>query len=202
MRLRTDLVLIAGAVLLLVVGFVVSRQASFAKTYVQDRMLEQKITFATAERLTDEEKNWKPGSKCLVEYAGQPLVTGKQAECYANFFIAMHMSASATKAGYPGATFASLGAEQFGLRAEIADAKTKEDDAKAADAQKRLDAVTTLRDTFFRGDMLRSALLTVFGFNVLGTMAENVAKVSYAGAALFVLLAAFAFMRGRAPRSR
>ncbi len=199
MRLRTDLVMLAGAVLLLVVGLVMSGQAAFASTYVRDQLSAQKIAFPAAEKITDAEKNWKPGSACLVEFAGQTLTTGRQAECYANYFIAEHMAASATNAGFAGETYGSISTPQAALRAEIAAAKEKKDDAAAAAAQKKLDAATALRETFFKGEMLRSALLTVYGFSVLGAVAETAANVSYAGAALFVLIAAFAFMRGRVP---
>lgn len=199
MKLRTDLVLLAGAVLLLVVGLVMSGQAAFATSYVRDQLAEQKIALPAADKITDAERNWKPGSKCLVEFAGQPVVTGKQAECYANYFIAEHMAASAKNAGFPGETYASISTPQAALRAEIAAAKEKKDDAAAAAAQKKLDAATSLRDSFFRGEMLRSALLTVYGFSVLGSVAETAANVSYAGAALFVVLAALAFLRARVP---
>lgn len=199
MKLRTDLVLLAAAVVLLVVGLVVSAQAAFATSYVHDQLAEQKITFAPAANLTDSEKNWKPGSQCLVEYAGQPLVTGKQAECYANYFIAEHMAASAKAQGYEGETYASIGTAQSALRTEVANAKAANDTAKADEANKKLTAVTALRDTFFKGEMLRSALLTTYGFSVIGAAAETAANVSYGAAALFVVLAAIAFLRARVP---
>jgi hypothetical protein len=199
MRLRTDLVLMAGAVLLLVIGLAMSGQAVFASTYVRDQLSAQRIALPAAEKITDAERNWKPGSACLVEFAGQPVTNGRQAECYANYFIAEHMAASATKAGFAGETYASISTPQAALRAEIAAAKEKKDDATAAAAQKKLDGATALRETFFKGEMLRSALLTVYGFSVLGSVAETAATVSYAGAAFFVLIAALAFLRGRVP---
>jgi hypothetical protein len=36
-------------------------------------------------------------SPCVVKYAGQALTTGKQAECYANEFIALQSSLPVTK---------------------------------------------------------------------------------------------------------
>lgn len=50
------------AILLLVLGFVLADQASFAEDYVKEQLSEQRITFAEADKLTDEEKNWKEGS--------------------------------------------------------------------------------------------------------------------------------------------
>ncbi len=199
MRLRTDLVLLALAVVFAGVGVFLSSQASFAANYVRDQLAAEKIAFSPADKLTAEEKNWKPGSSCLVDYAGQELVTGPQAECYANYFINVHMAESATNVGYPGATYATLGSAQSDLRAQIATAQKNNDATAAAAAQKKLDAVTATRESLFKGDMLRSALLTVYGFSVLGSVAGTAATLAYAGAALFVAIAAYAFLRGRAP---
>src|SRR5678816_1058238 len=106
---------VALAALLLVLGLVMTSNANFAKDYVKEQLGEQKITFKTAETLTAEEKE----SACLVKYAGQPLLTGKQAECYANDFIGLHLRAT------PDAkTYAELGDVQTGLRAQIAAATT------------------------------------------------------------------------------
>ena len=77
--------------------------ANFANTYVTDQLSQQNITFKAADTLTDEEK----GKPCLVEYAGQQLTTGKQAECYANNFIGLHLESTAG-----GKTYAELGAPQ------------------------------------------------------------------------------------------
>ena len=69
---------------------------------------------------------------CLVNYAGQPLTTGKQAECYANNFIGLHLEGIAG-----GKTYAELGDVQTQLRAQIADAQ-KTNAANLADLQKQL----------------------------------------------------------------
>lgn len=199
MRLRTDLVLLAVAVVLAGVGLFMSSQAAFAETYVRDQLVAEKITFSPADKLTAEEKTWKPASSCLVEFAGQQLATGKQAECYANYYINLHMSESTAAIGYPGQTYGSIGSVQTQLKADIAAAQKSNDTTAAAAAQKKLDAVNGVRDTLFKGDMLRSALLTVYGFSVLGQVAGTAASLSYAGAAVLVVLAAFAFMRGRVP---
>ena len=79
------------AALLAVLGLVMSRNASFSKDYVTDQLQQQKITFKAAEALTDEER----AVPCLVENAGKALVTGKQAECYANNFIGLHVKNTA-----------------------------------------------------------------------------------------------------------
>lgn len=103
------------AALLLIAGLVLTSNANFATTYVADQLAQQHITFKTADTLTAEEKQ----APCLVEYAGQKLTTGKQAECYANNFIGLHLKSTAN-----GQTYADLGtppkraAHQAGRRAE------------------------------------------------------------------------------------
>ena len=118
---------LAIAALLVIAGVVLSANASFANTYVHDQLSQQNITFKTADTLTDEEK----AQACLVTYAGQKLTTGKQAECYANNFIGLHLEGIAG-----GKTYADLGEPQTALRTQLADAQkaTPVDQAKVDDA--------------------------------------------------------------------
>jgi hypothetical protein len=176
-------------ILLLVLGFVLADQADFAHSYVKDQLSQQKITFTAADKLSDEEKNWQPGSACLTEYAGQLMTTGKMAECYANFYIALHLETAATTAGFPGETYATLGAIRTNLSAEVAADKAKGDTAAAADAQKKLDSATSLRTTAQTGETLRGLLLTSYGFSVFGEKAELAGNVCFAIGALLLLLA-------------
>ncbi len=93
MKRRTlDLIFSVGgltvAVLALVLGLVLQSQANFAKTYVADQLSAQSITFTPEENLTEEEAQ----ADCLIEYAGEQLTTGKQAECYANEYIGLHLT--------------------------------------------------------------------------------------------------------------
>src|SRR5437899_7914237 len=83
---------VALAALLLVLAFVMTSNARFSHNYVRDQLRQEKIVFKTADKLTDEERK----ASCLVKYAGQQLVTGAQAECYANRFIGLHVSTIAS----------------------------------------------------------------------------------------------------------
>jgi hypothetical protein len=171
------------ALLLLVAGLVLTSNATFAKTYVHDQMAQQKITFKTVDKLTEEEKQ-QPG---LIKYAGQQLLTGKQSEVYANQFIALHL-----KAATGGLSYAELGVP-------AADAKAKLDAAKAAgttdtaDLEKAVATANTTRETAFKGETLRGLLLTSFGFSELGRKAEQFSIVAYLGAALLLLLSLAGF---------
>lgn len=199
MKRRTlDIVFSAGGVLvaalLVVLGFAIYSQYTFATNYVKEELGSQKITFAAADKLTEEEKTWKPGSACLVTYAGQVVETGPQAECYAKFYIRKHMETSAKNAGFPGATYATLGTIRTDLSAQVAAAKAKGDTAAAADAQKKLDAATSLRTTMQTGETLSGLLLTVYGFSSIGAIAGLAAYVIFGLAGLMVVLSIAGFL--------
>ncbi|MEA2974019.1 MAG: hypothetical protein QOG82_2477 [Actinomycetota bacterium] len=179
--------------LLLVMGIVMSSNANFSDDYVTDQLTQQKITFKAAATLTDEEK----ASPCLVEFAGQPLTTGKQAECYANEFIGLHVKTSAG-----GKTYAELGDVQSGIRTQIAAAQTANDPG-LADLQKQLADTTSQRESVFKGETLRGILLTSYGFSVLGSKAGQAATVVYLGAGLMLLLSLAGFAHAFAtPKSQ
>ena len=184
---------VAIAGLLLILGLVMTSNANFAKDYVKEQLGEQKITFKSAEALTAEEKQ----SACLVKYAGQPLLTGKQAECYANEFIGLHVKSTAG-----GLTYAELGNAQTALRAKITAAQAANDPALAT-LQKQLTDMTAQRETLFKGETLRGLLLTSFGFSVFGVKGAQVANVAYIAAALLMLLSLAGFVHAyKTPKDR
>ena len=218
MKRRTLDIIFAGggalvAILLLVLGFVLGDQAAFADDYVTEQLSEQKITFATIEELEKDEATpantaniakiteWKAGSVCLEEYAGELMTKGKMAECYGNFYIGMHMARSAANMAaqynnpaFNGATYATLGTLRTQLTADIAAAKTANDTAKAEALQKQLDSATSLRSTMQTGETLRGLLLTSYGFSIFGEKAALAAMVCYIIGGLLVLLAVAGFV--------
>lgn len=188
MRRRTlDLVFSAGGVgvaaLMLVLAIVLASNASFARTYVADQLGEQNITFKPAEALTPEEAE----SACLVEYAGQPMTTGKQAECYANDFIGLHLKSTAG-----GATYAELGTPERELREQVASAEQANDPSLPA-LQAQLAEISRSRDTVFKGETLRGLLLTTYGFSIFGDKAGQAADVLFVLAGLMGLLSIAGF---------
>lgn len=190
MKRRTlDILFSAGGLvlagLLVVLGMVLVSNANFANNYVKDQLTQQNITFKTASTLTAEEKE----QACVVKYAGQKLTTGKQAECYANNFIGLHLKSTAN-----GATYAELGVPQSELRTKLADAKKNNDTALVADLQKQLDTVTASRETVFKGETLRGLLLTSYGFSEFGRKADQAATIAFLAAALMALLSIAGFI--------
>src|SRR5262245_6013369 len=205
--------------LLLAAGLVLTGNANFAANYVHDQMAEQNIKFKTVDALTADEK--KIG--CLTTYAGQQLLTGKQAECQAKL-IGLHMSnlgKGTYGEKYTGLSYAELGTAQAPLRTAVADAnkalaaanekvtvaKATHDPAQpalvaaAAAAQTKADAaakeladVTAQRETVFKGESLRGVLLTAYGFGELGAKAGQAALVAYLAAVLMLVLSIFGFI--------
>lgn len=135
---------------------------NFVHSQVHDQLAAEKISFppAGSEAITslpaaDQAK--------VSQYAGQPLLTGAQAEVFADHFIAVHLQ----KAG-GGQTYAELSAASM---------------ANPTD-QKLAGQVQTV----FRGETLRGLLLNAYAFDTMA-MVANVAGVValIAGAVLFVL---------------
>jgi hypothetical protein len=186
-RKTLDLLFSAGglalALLLLILGVVMTSNANFSKNYVRDQLSEQHITFKPIDALTEEEQQ----SECLVANAGETLTTGKQAECYANDFIGLHVKAIAA-----GQTYADLGVPQSALKDQVAAAEAANDPA-LADLQTQLATITGQRDSLFKGEALRGLLLTSYGFSVFGVKGGQVATVAYIVAALLALLSLAGF---------
>lgn len=179
--------------LLLAAGLVLTSNANFANNYVRSQLSQQNITFKTANTLTEEEKK----SACLVQYAGQKLTTGKQAECYANEFIGLHLKSIAN-----GQTYADLGEPQSKLRTQVTQAQ-QTNDPNLPNLQKQLADVSSQRDTVFKGETLRGLLLTSYGFSEFGAKAAQAATVAYLAAALMALLAAAGFVHAfMTPKSK
>jgi hypothetical protein len=184
---------LALAILLFILGLVLQNQADFAKDYVKDQLTEQKITFTPADKLAAEEKK----ADCLVENGGKPLTSGKQAECYANRYIALHLSET-----NDGKTYAETSGEARALRSE-ADAAVESDPGAPATValETRAEELDGKVQTLFRGETLRGLLLTSYGFSIFGERAGQAALVSFA-AALVLLLASIAGFVHAATTSR
>ena len=171
---------LALAVLLIVLGLVLKNQADFAKDYVHDQMAQQAITFTPEQGLSPDEKK----ATCLVSNAGKDLLTGKQAECYANEYIARHL-----REVNDGKTYSQTSNENRELGGKL-EAAMKADPESAAtkELQTQVDTVDAKVQTLFRGETLRGLLLTSYGFSIFGERAMQAAMVAFLAG--FVLLVA------------
>lgn len=181
-RRTIDTILIAsGAVLtvaLLVAGSLLTWGASFAADYVDDELSSQNISFPPAAALQEQ------GRSDLVEFAGQGVNTGPEAEAYASF-IDGHLQEIGG-----GATYADLGTPEreakAAVEAAIADGA---DEATIAELEGEAAAITGQRDTLFKGETLRGLLLTAFAWSTVGQIAGYAAIGAFvAGGVMMVLV--------------
>lgn len=199
MKRRTlDIVFSFGAVLLagllLTVGVVLTGNANFSKDYVKEQLTQQELTFKTADKLTPAERSFTEArTACLFTFAGQRVTTGKQAECWANEYILGHLRDPNRIEHSDGLSYSKLGTVQADLRAKITAAQASGDPTLKTLEQQLAD-VTTARETVFKGEMLRGALLTSYGFSVLGEKADQGARVAYMAAAVLALVAIAGFV--------
>jgi hypothetical protein len=152
------------AVILLAAGGLLTWAHSFIDNQVATQLSAQKIFFppkgpATASPLI---------GPYLDQYAGQQLLTGQQAEVWADHFIAVHL----IKIG-GGQTYAQLSAK-----------------AQAAPTDTKLAATV---DTVFKGETLRGLLLNAYAFGTIGTIAGIAAIGAFIAAIVMLILSALGF---------
>jgi len=172
------------AVLVLMLGVVLRSNAVFAKDYVHDQLVQQRITFTPAENLSPEEQQ----SAGLVRYAGQPLVTGPQAQVYANDYIALHLAEV-----NEGKTYSETSGAARAARAAATEA-TDTGASNAADLGQEATVLEGKVQTLFRGETLRGLLLTAYGFSVFGEKAMLAAWVCFIAGFVLLLAAAAGFV--------
>jgi len=185
MKRRTlDLIFATGGLvtagLMLVLGLVLQNQADFADSYVHDQLAAQKIVFTPTKALGPDTQ-----AACLKANAGQALTSGKQAECYANNYIRVHLTDV-----NQGKTYAETSGAQRAVESQLT-ALSDQTGAPAEQLRAQNDELTAKVQTLFRGETLRGLLLTSYGFSIFGDRAQTAAYVCYA-LALVLFLAAIA----------
>jgi hypothetical protein len=175
----------------LVLGIAAIWMGSFIRGNVEDELSAQQIVFPSADRLTQQEREIDG----LVENAGQPLANGEQARIYSEYIL-LHMNESAEAAGYPGATYATLGGPQREFRTQVQQARDAGDQAALEEAEAQLAEVNTLRNTMLTGSNLRGNLLSAYGWDNVGTGVLVLGVVILVLAVIFALLFALEWRRG------
>jgi len=178
----------------LVVGVVAIGLGQFIQGNIRTELASQQISFSAADKMADEEKAI-PG---MVENAGQPLTTGNQAQVYSQL-MALHVREAAEGAGYPDATYATLGGIQRQLTADLTKAKDSKDQAAIDDAQAKVTAVTNLRNTMLTASTLRGNLLSAFGWDNVGTGIIATGAFMIVLALGFFVLFIYEWRRGHLP---
>src|SRR4051812_42461195 len=174
-------------------GVVFKVQANWSDDYLHDQLAEHAITFTAVDQLFLPEQKTIP---CLVENAGKPLLTGKQAECYARYQIGLGLTAVDQGKTY-------FESHYNGYLSRVAAAKAVADNApNAAELQAAAVKADRISDDLLAGEATRGLLLTGYGFSVMSNRLSTAALVLFilAGIGLIgtIVLGVF-WWRGRNP---
>jgi hypothetical protein len=167
------------AAVLLIAGGLLVWGSAYVHNTVQGQLAAQQITFPPAAAFAHP----KAGTEItpsmvpsVSQYAGQQLLTGQQAEAYADHFIAVHI---ANMTG--GQTYAQLSGKAL---------------AQPANAQ-----LQGLVGTVFKGETLRSMLLNAYGWWKVSQITYIIALAVFGLGAVAGLGSVFLLLAGRRNRS-
>jgi hypothetical protein len=162
-------------VVLLVAGGLLLWGHSFVNSNVHNQLARQEIVFppkaafAHAKAGTEITPAMIPS---VSKYAGQQLLTGPQAQAYADHFIAIHLSELPF-----GGVYSKISA--------------------AAIASPNNTKLTALKQVSFQGTTLRGLLLEAYGFSKIGQIMLWGAIASFVGAAMMLVLVGLGFQHAR-----
>lgn len=160
---------------LVVAGALLMWGYSFANSTVHNQLAEQQIYFPPASAFAHPKAGTEITASMIPsvsQYAGQELLTGPQAETYANDFIAVHLSEMPYGGVYSKVSAASL-------------------------ANPKDTSLANYVQLSFRGTTLRGLLLEAYGFWEFGQIAFWAGIASFILAGLMLLLVGFGFWHSR-----
>ena len=191
-RFKFAAVMIVLAAVVLVIGLVMKNQADFAHDNVRQQLAQQGIVFQQVSDLMPNQKT----IPCLVANAGKPLVTGVQAECYADDQIQPDLAAIFGTKTYADLSAPARGAAQAAAIMAAKDPSNPQLPAlQAAAAQAEAPAFVA-----FQAQSLRGMLLTTYAFDHMGDLGGATATALFIGAAvLFLIGIALGGIAGRKP---
>ncbi|HXW44632.1 MAG TPA: hypothetical protein VEL03_07595 [Streptosporangiaceae bacterium] len=164
------LVAVAG-VLMLAVGGLLLWGSTYIHNQVTSQLAAQQVYFPPAAAFAHPKAGTEITPSMIPsvsQYAGQQLLTGQQAEAYADHFIAVHLQEIGQ-----GKTYAQLSEAAMALPA----------------TSPKYAALEAQVQTVFRGDTLRSMLLNAFGW-------WKVSQISYIGSLVAFGLGGIALLAG------
>ena len=181
-RYSSRITVIAGltvAVILLAAGGLLTWGSAYVHNTVQGQLAAQQIFFPAKAAFA----NAKPGTEItpsmipsVSQYAGEQMLTGQQAEAYADHFIAVHL----TEIG-GGKTYSQLSTESI--------------------AQPKNVALAGQVATVFKGETLRSMLLNAYGWWKVSQITYIAALVAFALGGLTLIGSLFGLAAGRRTRT-
>jgi hypothetical protein len=166
---------LVAVVVLLVAGGLLTWGHSFVNSNVHNQLAQQQIQFPSAVAFA----HAKAGTEItpamipsVSKYAGQQLLTGQQAEAYADHFIAVHLSEMPL-----GGVYSKISA--------------------AALASPKNTTLAGVKQASFQGTTLRGLLLEAYAFSKIGEVMLWGAIASFLLAAVMFLLVALGFQHAR-----
>jgi hypothetical protein len=182
-RKTFDMIMTAGGAVLVVVLLAAGALGiwgySFANSNVHNQLAEQQITFPAAAAFAHPVAGSEITPSMIPsvsQYAGQQLLTGQQAEVYADDFIAVHINEIGG-----GLSYAQLSAQAMAL-------------PKGSPAYTAAEAKV---QTIFQGTTLRGLLLEAYAFWTFGQIALYASIASFALAGLMLVLMLFGLVHLR-----
>ena len=133
-------------------------EGTYVTNQVHDELAAQQIFFPTSDQI-------KPGGALdpkefpqeIRDQAGNQVLDGNQARIYADDFIGKHLQ------GIDGGrSYAQIGTQVSGLQAQ--QAGLSKTDPQYIALQTQITTLNAQRDTVFKGEMLRGALLNSYGW--------------------------------------
>jgi hypothetical protein len=166
---------ISLGIILLAVGGLLLWGSAYVHNTVQGQLAAQQITFPPAAAFAHPKAGTEITPSMIPsvsQYAGQQLLTGQQAEAYADHFIAVHIQ---NMTG--GKTYSQLSAQ--------------------AQAQPNNTQLANLVNTVFKGETLRSMLLNAYGWWKVSQITYIVSLVLFGLGTVAGLGSIFTFATGR-----
>ena len=165
----------ALAAVLLIAGGLLLWGSAYVHNTVQSQLAAQQITFPAASAFAHPKAGGEITPSMIPsvsQYAGQQLLTGQQAEAYADHFIAVHI---ANMGG--GKTYSQLSAESL--------------------AQPNNTTLANTVATVFKGETLRSMLLNAYGWWKVSQITYIISLAAFGLGALAAIGSAVLFLTGR-----
>jgi hypothetical protein len=154
------------AALLFIAGGLLTWANSFVRDEVHKELSAQQIFFPKAG--TESLTALPPADQsAMTKYAGDQLLTGKEAQTYADHFIAVHLN----KIG-GGKTYAELSGELLAMQPTDPNYQQK----------------STQVETVFKGETLRGLLLNAYAFDTMGIIMGIAAVVAFVAGGILAIL--------------